>query len=146
MAERGRGPRPDILRQSRPTPCVRRSRTSRVTAFEISWSTARSVLAVRGDLRSDERTFAAIAYHLTQDDVVSVAALPLIYAAAMAASALAALGSRLAGSSIALKVVPCWPTAACLGGASSSIRRHSLDRHRRDLALERGRWSARLNC
>ena len=53
-------------------------------------------------------TFAVIAYHLTQDDVVSVAAAPLIYAAAMAASALAALGSRLAGSSIALKVVPCW--------------------------------------
>jgi len=41
-------------------------------------------------------TFAVIAYHLTQDDVVSVAAAPLIYAAAMAASALAALGSRLA--------------------------------------------------
>jgi Major Facilitator Superfamily len=38
-------------------------------------------------------TFAVIAYHLTQDHVVRVAAVPLIYAAAMAAAALAALGS-----------------------------------------------------
>ena len=38
-------------------------------------------------------TFAVIAYHLTQDRVVSVAAVPLIYAAAMGAEALAALGS-----------------------------------------------------
>jgi MFS family permease len=38
-------------------------------------------------------TFAVIAYHLTQDHVLSVAAVPLIYAAAMGASALAALGS-----------------------------------------------------
>jgi MFS family permease len=38
-------------------------------------------------------TFAVIAYHLTQDHVVSVAAVPLIYAAAMGASALAALAS-----------------------------------------------------
>ena len=34
-----------------------------------------------------------ISYHLTQDQVVPVAAVPLIYAAAMAAEALAALGS-----------------------------------------------------
>jgi MFS family permease len=38
-------------------------------------------------------TFAVIAYHLTQDHVVSVAAVPLIYAAAMGAAALSALGS-----------------------------------------------------
>jgi MFS family permease len=38
-------------------------------------------------------TFAVIAYHLTQDHVVSVAAVPVIYAAAMGAAALAALGS-----------------------------------------------------
>ena len=38
-------------------------------------------------------TFAIIAYHLTQDHVVAVAAVPLIYAAAMGAEALAALGS-----------------------------------------------------
>jgi hypothetical protein len=38
-------------------------------------------------------TFAVIAYHLTQDQVVPVAAVPLIYAAAMGAAALAALGS-----------------------------------------------------
>ena len=38
-------------------------------------------------------TFAVIAYHLTQDQVVPIAAVPLIYAAAMGAAALAALGS-----------------------------------------------------
>jgi MFS family permease len=38
-------------------------------------------------------TFAVIAYHLTQDHVVSVAAVPVVYAAAMGAEALAALGS-----------------------------------------------------
>jgi MFS family permease len=38
-------------------------------------------------------TFAIIAYHLTQDHVVSLAAVPLIYAAAMGAEALSALGS-----------------------------------------------------
>jgi len=38
-------------------------------------------------------TFAIIAYHLTQDHVVSLAAVPSIYAAAMGAEALAALGS-----------------------------------------------------
>lgn len=38
-------------------------------------------------------TWAVIAYHLTQDHVVSLAAVPLIYAAAMGAEALAALGS-----------------------------------------------------
>jgi hypothetical protein len=37
--------------------------------------------------------WALIAYHFTQDHVVSVAAVPLIYAAAMSAEALAALGS-----------------------------------------------------
>jgi MFS family permease len=38
-------------------------------------------------------TFAIIAYHLTQDHVVGVAAVPLIYAAAMGAGSVAALGS-----------------------------------------------------
>ena len=38
-------------------------------------------------------TFAVIAYHLTQDHVLSVATVPLIYAAAIGGSALAALGS-----------------------------------------------------
>jgi MFS family permease len=38
-------------------------------------------------------TFAVIAYHLTQDHVVGVAAVPLIYAAAMGAGSLAALAS-----------------------------------------------------
>jgi MFS family permease len=37
-------------------------------------------------------TFAVISYHLTKDHVVPVAAVPLIYAAAMGAEALAALG------------------------------------------------------
>ena len=38
-------------------------------------------------------SFAVIGYHLAQDHVVPVAAVPLIYAAAMGAAALAALGS-----------------------------------------------------
>jgi MFS family permease len=38
-------------------------------------------------------SFAVIGYHLTQDQVVPIAAVPLIYAAAMGAAALAALGS-----------------------------------------------------
>jgi MFS family permease len=38
-------------------------------------------------------SFAVIGYHLTQDQVVPLAAVPLIYAAAMGAAALAALGS-----------------------------------------------------
>jgi MFS family permease len=38
-------------------------------------------------------SFAVIGYHLTQDRVVPIAAVPLIYAAAMGAAALAALGS-----------------------------------------------------
>jgi len=38
-------------------------------------------------------TFAVISYHLTQDHVVGVAVVPLIYAAAMGAGSLAALGS-----------------------------------------------------
>jgi MFS family permease len=38
-------------------------------------------------------SFAVIGYHLTQDHVVPIAAVPLIYAAAMGAAALAALGS-----------------------------------------------------
>jgi hypothetical protein len=144
VAERGRGPRPDILRQSHPTPCVRRARTSRVTAFEVSWSTARSVLAVRGGLRSDERTFAAIAYHLTQDDVVSVAAVPLIYAAAMAASALAALGSgwlfdrTKGGALLGLPLlVSAVPVLAFVGTPLIAIVGALL--------WGRGRWSARLH-
>jgi MFS family permease len=54
------------------------------------------VLAVRGCLCYDDWglvTFAVVAYHLTQDHVVPIAAVPLIYAAAMGAGALAALGS-----------------------------------------------------
>jgi MFS family permease len=38
-------------------------------------------------------TFGVISFHLTQDRVVGVAAVPLVYAAAMAAEALAALGT-----------------------------------------------------
>jgi MFS family permease len=38
-------------------------------------------------------TFAVISFHLTEDHVVSVAVVPLIYAAAMASEALSALGS-----------------------------------------------------
>jgi MFS family permease len=53
------------------------------------WLFAAASAAVTGGLV----TFAVIAYHLTQDHVVPVAAVPLIYAAAMGAAALAALGS-----------------------------------------------------
>src|SRR4029453_8421756 len=53
------------------------------------WLFAAASAAISGGLV----TFAVIAYHLTQDHVVPVAAVPLIYAAAMGADALAALGS-----------------------------------------------------
>jgi MFS family permease len=53
------------------------------------WLFAAASAAISGGLV----TFAVIAYHLTQDQVVPVAAVPLIYAAAMGAAALAALGS-----------------------------------------------------
>jgi sugar phosphate permease len=53
------------------------------------WLFAAACAAASGGLV----TFAVIAFHLTQDHVVAVAAVPLIYAAAMAAEALAALGS-----------------------------------------------------
>jgi MFS family permease len=53
------------------------------------WLLAAASAAASGGLV----TFAVIAYHLTQDHVVSVVAVPLIYAAAMAAAALAALVS-----------------------------------------------------
>jgi MFS family permease len=53
------------------------------------WLFAAACAAISGGLV----TFAVIAYHLTQDQVVPVAAVPLIYAAAMGAAALAALGS-----------------------------------------------------
>jgi MFS family permease len=53
------------------------------------WLFAAASAAISGGLVA----FAVIAYHLTQDQVVPVAAVPLIYAAAMGAAALAALGS-----------------------------------------------------
>jgi MFS family permease len=53
------------------------------------WLFAAAAAAVSGGLV----TFAVISFHLTQDHVVSVAAVPLIYAAAMASEALSALGS-----------------------------------------------------
>ena len=53
------------------------------------WLFAAASAAITGGLV----TFAVIAYHLTQDQVVPVAAVPLIYAAAMGVAALAALGS-----------------------------------------------------
>ncbi len=55
----------------------------------VFWLFAAACAATTGGLV----TFAIIAYHLTQDHVVTVAAVPLIYAAAMGAEALAALGS-----------------------------------------------------
>jgi MFS family permease len=55
----------------------------------VFWLFAAACAATTGGLV----TFAIIAYHLTQDHVVTLAAVPLIYAAAMGAEALAALGS-----------------------------------------------------
>ena len=55
----------------------------------VFWLFAAASAAASGGLV----TFAVIAFHLTQDHVVSVAAVPVIYAAAMAAEAFAALGS-----------------------------------------------------
>ena len=55
----------------------------------VFWLFAAACAATTGGLV----TFAVIAYHLTQDHVVPIAAVPLIYAAAMGAGALAALGS-----------------------------------------------------
>ncbi len=56
---------------------------------DVFWLFAAASAAISAGLV----TFAIIAYHLTQDHVVSLAAVPLIYAAAMGAEALAALGS-----------------------------------------------------
>jgi hypothetical protein len=55
----------------------------------VFWLFAAASAAASGGLV----TFAVISFHLTQDHVVSVAAVPVIYAAAMAAEAFAALGS-----------------------------------------------------
>jgi MFS family permease len=55
----------------------------------VFWLFAAASAAISGGLV----TFAVISYHLTQDHVVSLAAVPVIYAAAMGAEALAALGS-----------------------------------------------------
>ena len=55
----------------------------------VFWLFAAASAATTGGLV----TFAVISYHLTQDHVIPVAAVPLIYAAAMGAEALAALGS-----------------------------------------------------
>ena len=68
-----------------------RSRPSRLHARlpSVFWLFAAASAATTAGLV----TFAVISYHLSQDHVVSVAAVPLIYAAAMAAEALAALGS-----------------------------------------------------
>jgi hypothetical protein len=55
----------------------------------VFWLFAAACAAISGGLV----TFALISYHLAQDHVVSLAAVPVIYAAAMGAEALAALGS-----------------------------------------------------
>jgi sugar phosphate permease len=59
------------------------------TLPRVFWLFAAASAATTGGLV----TFAVISYHLTQDHVIPVAAIPLIYAAAMGAEALAALGS-----------------------------------------------------
>jgi predicted MFS family arabinose efflux permease len=54
----------------------------------VFWLFAAASAATTGGLV----TFAVVAYHLTQDHVVPIAAVPLVYAGAMGAGALAALG------------------------------------------------------
>jgi predicted MFS family arabinose efflux permease len=73
------------------TPDARESLLSRLHGGlpRLFWLFAAAAAAASAGLV----TFAVISYHLTQDQVVPVAAVPLIYAAAMGASALAALGS-----------------------------------------------------
>ena len=66
------------------------------SAFEAACPTAECLLALAAASAATTAglvTFAVISIHLSQDHAVSVAAVPLIYAAAMAAEALAALGS-----------------------------------------------------
>jgi MFS family permease len=55
----------------------------------VFWLFAAACAATTGGLV----TFAVVAYHLTEDHVVPIAAVPLVYAAAMGAGAVAALGS-----------------------------------------------------
>jgi MFS family permease len=78
-------------RETAPAPEHRESLFSRLHGRlpGVFWLFAGASAAISAGLV----TFAVIAYHLMQDHVVSVAAIPLIYAAAMGASALAALGS-----------------------------------------------------
>lgn len=73
------------------TPEARESLLSRLHGGlpRVFWLFAAAAAAVSAGLV----TFAVISYHLTQDQVLPVAAVPVIYAAAMGASALAALGS-----------------------------------------------------
>ena len=68
---------------------------TKIAAFEVACPTAECLLLAAASAATTAGlvTFAVISYHLSQDHVVSVAAVPLIYAAAMAAEALAALGS-----------------------------------------------------
>jgi MFS family permease len=72
-------------------PDHRRSRLSRFHGQlpQVFWLFAGASAATTAGLV----TFAVISYHLAQDHVVPIAAVPLIYAAAMGAEALAALGS-----------------------------------------------------
>lgn len=73
---------PNTSTTSNPDP---RSRTPRLPT--VFWLFAASAGAATAGLV----TFGVISFHLTRDDVVPVAAVPLIYAGAMAAEALAAL-------------------------------------------------------
>ena len=83
--------------ESRDVTAQRRGRRSRAASHRpiadrlprVFWLFAAAAAATSGGLV----TFAVIAYHLAQGPVVTVAAVPLIYAAAMGAAALAAVGS-----------------------------------------------------
>ena len=125
-----------------PGPDRRESLLSTVAwpAARVFWLFAAASAAITGGLV----TFAIIAYHLTQDHVVPVAAVPLIYAAAMGAAALAALGSgwlfdRTRGRCLV------GPAASGVRRARSGVRRLAADRHRRCAALGRGWRSTGLH-
>jgi MFS family permease len=81
----------DATAATEKTPEARESLLARLHGGlpRVFWLFAAAAAAVSAGLV----TFAVISYHLTQDQVLPVAVVPVIYAAAMGASALAALGS-----------------------------------------------------
>jgi hypothetical protein len=123
-----------------------RSRPSRLHGRlpSVFWLFAASSAATTAGLV----TFAVISYHLTQDHVVPVAAVPLIYAAAMAAEALAAMAAEALAALVSGwlfdrtrgRVLAALPLL--ITGTRPGVRRLPSDRHHWCAALGRGRWSS----